>query len=73
MLKLVYQLLWLNPFRFSKAIIIHYENEFWQMDAKTALLDGNLTEEVYMTQPEGFTSTNSKEVCKALESIYGLK
>ena len=49
MLKLVYQLLWLNPFRFSKAIVTHYENEFQQMDVKTAFLVENLTKEVYRT------------------------
>ena len=31
------------------AIATHYENEFWQMDVKTTFLNGNLTEEVYMT------------------------
>ena len=43
------------------------------MDVKTAILNGNLTEEVYMTQPEGFTSMDSKKVCKLQKSIYGLK
>ena len=33
------------------AIATHYENEFWQMDVKTAFLNGNLTKEVYKTQP----------------------
>ena len=33
------------------AIATHYENEFWQMDVKTAFLNGKLTKEVYMTQP----------------------
>ena len=33
------------------AIITHYENEFWQMDVKTTFLKGNLTKEVYKTQP----------------------
>ena len=42
------------------------------MDVKTAFLNGNLTEEVYMTQPEGFTSMDSMKVCKLQKSIFGL-
>ena len=35
------------------AITTHYDYEIWQMDVKTTFLNGNLTEEVYMTQPKG--------------------
>ena len=43
------------------------------MDMKTAFLNGNLTEEVYMTQPKGFISGNAIKVCKLQRSIYRLK
>ena len=43
------------------------------MDVKMTFLNGNLTEDVYMTQPEGFTSKASSKVCKLQRSIYGLK
>ena len=44
------------------------------MDVKTAFLNGNLLEDVYMTQPEGFVQPmNSSKVCKLQRSIYGLK
>ena len=43
------------------------------MDVKTAFLNGNLIEEVYMTQPEGFTSGSGSKVCKLQRSIYRLK
>ena len=43
------------------------------MDVKTAFLNGEWEEEVYMIQPEGFTSTDESKVCKLKRSIYGLK
>ena len=44
------------------------------MDVKTAFLNGNLTEDVYMIQPEGFVDpANANKVCKLQKSIYGLK
>ena len=44
------------------------------MDVKTAFLNRNLEEEVYMIQPEGFTSNEFLEkVCRLQRSIYGLK
>ena len=44
------------------------------MDVKTAFLNENLLEDVYMTQLEGFVDLkNPKKVCKLQRSIYGLK
>ena len=43
-----------------------------QFDVSTAFLYGDLTEEIYMKQPEGF-SDNSDRVCKLKRSLYGLK
>ena len=44
------------------------------MDIKTTFPNGNLIEDVYMTQPERFVhSENSRNVCKLQRSIYGLK
>ena len=43
------------------------------MDMKTTFLNGELTEEVYMIQHEGFISIDESKVCKLQRFIYGLK
>jgi hypothetical protein len=56
------------------AIAAYFDDEIWQMDVKTAFLNGNLTEDVYMTQPEGFIDPKyAGKICKLQKSIYGLK
>ena len=63
----------LKSIRILLAIAAHNDYEIWQMEVKTAFLNGNLSEEVYMKQPDGFTSKNGNKVCKLQRSIYGLK
>ena len=56
------------------SLVAHYDLELHQMDIKTAFLNGDLDEEVYMDQPEGFrVEGNEHVVCKLKKSIYGLK
>ena len=44
------------------------------MDVKTAFLNGNLEEDVYKIQLEGFVDPNNAgKICKLKKSIYGLK
>ena len=44
------------------------------MDVKTAFLNGDLEEDIYMTQPEGFVVAGKENwVCKLNKSLYGLK
>ena len=62
--------------RILLAIAAYHDYEIWQMDVKTAFLNGSLEEDVdvYMTQPEGFVHPkDAGKVCKLRRSIYGLK
>ena len=60
--------------RILLAIAAFHDYEIWQMDVKTAFLNGNLLEDVYMTQPEGFVDPkDAGKICKLQRSIYGLK
>nr|GEY58198.1 zinc finger, CCHC-type [Tanacetum cinerariifolium] len=64
----------IRAIRILIAIAAFYDYEIWQMDVKTAFLNGYLSEEVYMEQPEGFVNPKyPNQVCKLKRSIYGLK
>ena len=55
------------------AIAAFYDYEIWQLDVKTAFLNGYLKEELYMMQPKGFVDPKGAEkVCNLQRSIYGL-
>ncbi|GJS54124.1 retrotransposon protein, putative, ty1-copia subclass [Tanacetum coccineum] len=64
----------IRAIRILLAIAAFYDYEIWQMDVKTAFLNGHLSEDVYMVQPEGFVDPkHPNKVCKLQRSIYGLK
>ena len=64
----------LKSMRIMLAIAAYYDYEIWQMDVKTAFLNGDIDEELYMMQPKGFVDPkDANKVCKLQRSIYGLK
>ena len=64
----------IKSIRVMLAIAAFHDYEIWQMDVKTAFLNGKLSEDVYMNQPEGFVDAkHPNRVCKLEKSIYGLK
>jgi hypothetical protein len=45
-----------------------------QMDVKTTFLNGEIEEEVYIEQPDGFVIHEHKShVCRLRKALYGLK
>ena len=64
----------LKSIRILLSIAAHLDYDIWQMDVKTAFLNGHLEEDIYMMQPDGFVAKNQEQrVCKLQKSIYGLK
>ena len=60
-----------------RAILAIVASKGWkvhQMDVKIAFLNGKITEEVYLKQPEGFeTHDPNAFVCRLKKTLYGLK
>jgi len=64
----------LNTIRSVLSIVASEELYLEQLDVKTAFLHGDLEEEIYMHQPEGFSEKGKdKMVCRLKKSLYGLK
>jgi hypothetical protein len=64
----------LDTVRLLLAIAAAFDLEIHQIDIKTAFLHGELEEEIFMEQPEGYVEPgNEHKVCLLLRSLYGLK
>ena len=63
----------INSIRMVFAIVALRNLEVQQMGVKTAFLNGELDEEIYMEQPEGFyASGKERKVFILVKSLYGL-
>jgi len=58
-------------FRIQILLVIatHFDYEIWQIDIKTAFLNRQLDDDIYMMQPDGFIANNQEDI----RSIDGLK
>ena len=64
----------LEAIRMFLAFACYKKFKVYQMDVKYAFLNGELEEEVYVEQPEGFLlSRNRDYVCKLKKELCGLK
>ncbi|GJZ25497.1 retrovirus-related pol polyprotein from transposon TNT 1-94 [Tanacetum coccineum] len=64
----------IKAIRIFVANVAHKNMTIYQMDVKTAFLNGELKEEVYVSQPEGFVDQdNPSHVYKLKKALYGLK
>ncbi|GKE47815.1 retrovirus-related pol polyprotein from transposon TNT 1-94, partial [Tanacetum coccineum] len=64
----------LEAIRIFLTYAAHINMVVYQMDVKTAFLNGNLREEVYVSQPDGFVDPdNPNHVYKLKKALYGLK
>nr|GEV42513.1 hypothetical protein [Tanacetum cinerariifolium] len=64
----------LESIRIFLAFAAHKNIVVSQMDVKTAFLNGNLREEVYVSHPDGFVDLNNpNHVYKLKKALYGLK
>ncbi|KAL2254166.1 UNVERIFIED_CONTAM: Retrovirus-related Pol polyprotein from transposon TNT 1-94 [Sesamum indicum] len=62
----------LTTIRLVLSMVAAENLELQQMDVKTAFLHGDLEEEIYMVQPEGYNG-DDQQVCRLKKSLYGLK
>jgi len=64
----------LNTIRLLIALATKHHWNIHQLDVKSAFLNGDLKEEVYLVQPEGFVKQGQEHlVCRLRKALYGLK
>ena len=64
----------MNTIRIMIALATKYNWKMHQLDVKSAFLNGELKEEVYLVQPEGFVKRGHENlVCRLKKALYGLK
>ncbi|GKE58454.1 retrotransposon protein, putative, ty1-copia subclass [Tanacetum coccineum] len=60
----------IKSIRIMLAIAAFHDYEIWQMDVKTAFLDGKLTKDVFMAQSEGFENEKYPKKCASFKRLF---
>ena len=56
------------------SLVVQEDLELEQLDVKTTFVHGDLTEDIYMNQPQGYIKKGKEDqVCYLKISVYGLK
>ena len=64
----------MTTLRMMRGLVAKKNLELAQLDVKTSFLHGDLDEEIYMAQPEGFAKHGKEHlVCSLKKILYGLK
>eukprot|EP00253_Pinus_taeda_P002810 PITA_02810 len=64
----------LNRIKMLISLATKYNWELHQLDVKSAFLNGELKEEIYLVQPKGFVKKGQEHlVCRLKKALYGLK
>lgn len=59
--------------RIMLSLVENFDLELEQLDVTTTFLHGELEEEIYMTQPQGFVEGTDRDVCLLKRPLYGPK
>eukprot|EP01018_Ginkgo_biloba_P017000 Gb_31767 [translate_table: standard] len=64
----------MNTVRIILALVAQLNWQLYQMDVKSAFLNGDLSKEVYMEQPPSYVQKGKEDhVCRLKKALYGLK
>lgn len=63
-----------DTIRMIAALVAREGWRIYHLDVKSTFLNGVLTEDIYVEQPEGYVEKGSEDkVCKLVKALYGLK